>query len=361
VPHPGTATATRRAEQPPGRVLVRLPNPIGDMVMCTPALAALRAHWPQARLVVAGPGHCEPLLEGLPFLDGIVPVAGRRQGGLAGMRATAAGLRAERFDLALLFANSFSSALTVRMAGIPRRVGYAGGGRGLLLTQRLPSQPEPRFHRMPQPMPEFYFRLVEAVGVPRGSHRTRLAVREEDEARAEAWLARHDLMGGAPLVGIHGGASFGPSKLWYPERWAAVADTLHARHGGRAILFCGPGEEDTVRAIAAAATSPVASAVDDPIDLRLLKAVCRRLALMVCTDAGPRHIAVAFDVPTVALLGPTDPRFSNTNMQRTVVVRTGVECSPCHLKVCPIDHRCMTRISPELVLAACERVLAGAA
>jgi heptosyltransferase-2 len=341
-------------------VLVRLPNPIGDMVMCTPALEAIKAHWPGSRLVVAGPGHCVPLLEGLPYLDGIVPVAARKQAGLSGMSGAAAGLRRERFELALLFANSFSSALTVLLSGVPRRVGYAGGGRSLMLTERLPSQPEAKFHRMPQPMPEFYFRIVEAVGVPRGSHRTGLAVRDEDDERAAQWLARHELAGDVPLYGMHGGASFGPSKLWYPERWAAVADRLHERHGGRTILFCGPGEEQTVREIAAAAKSPVASAVDDPIDLRLLKAMCKRLSLMVCTDAGPRHIAVAFDVPTVALLGPTDPRFSNTNMQKTLVVRTGVECSPCHLKVCPIDHRCMTRISPELVLAACERVLAGA-
>jgi heptosyltransferase-2 len=213
---------------------------------------------------------------------------------------------------------------------------------------------------MPQPMPEFYARLLDSIGVPRAGHRTQLAVRPEDDRRAEEWLARHGLGDGRPIYGMHGGASFGPSKLWYPERWAAVADTLHARHGGRTLLFCGPGEEQTVQQIAAAAKSPIASAVDDPIDLRLLKAMARRLALMVCTDAGPRHIAVAFDVPTVALLGSTDPRFSNTNLQHSAVVRTGVECSPCHLKVCPIDHRCMTRMSTEMVVAACERVLAGA-
>ena len=202
--------------------------------------------------------------------------------------------------------------------------------------------------------------LLDALGVPRAGHRTQLAVRPEDDVRAEQWLARHAFEPGTPIYGFHGGASFGPSKLWYPERWAAVADTLHARHGGRTLLFCGPGEEETVRAIAAAAKSPVASAVDDPIDLRLLKAMAKRLALFVGTDAGPRHIAVAFDVPTVALLGSTDPRFSNTNLQHSAVVRTGVECSPCHLKICPIDHRCMTRMSAEMVLAACERVLAGA-
>jgi heptosyltransferase-2 len=344
----------------PERVLVRLPNPIGDMVMCTPALRSLRAHWPAARIVAAGPGPCVPLLEGLPFVDELLPLPSRAQAGLGGLRAAAAGLRGRRIDLAILFSNSFSSAFTTWLAGIPQRVGYAGGGRSGLLTRRISSQPEAKFHRMPQPMPEFYARLLDSIGVPRAGHRTELAVRPEDAGRAEQWLARHGLGDGVPLYGIHGGASFGPSKLWYPERWAQVADTLHERHGGRTLLFCGPGEEDTVRAIAAAAKSPVASAVDDPIDLRLLKAMARRLSLMVCTDAGPRHIAVAFDVPTVALLGSTDPRFSNTNLQHSAVVRTGVECSPCHLKVCPIDHRCMTRMSAELVLAACERVLAGA-
>ena len=341
-------------------MLVRLPNPIGDMVMCTPALRSLRAHWPSASITAAGPGHCVPLLEGLPFVDELVALPSRAKEGFGGQRRSAAGLRGRGYDLAILFANSFSSALLAKLAGVPQRVGYAGGGRTWLLTRALPSRPEAKFHRMPQPMPEFYGRLLDALGVPRAGHRTQLAVRPEDDARAQQWLERHGLADGAPLYGFHGGASFGPSKLWYPERWAAVADTLHERHGGRTILFCGPGEEETVRAIAAAAKSPVASAVDDPIDLRLLKAMAKRLALFVGTDAGPRHIAVAFDVPTVALLGSTDPRFSSTNLQRSVVVRTGVECSPCHLKVCPIDHRCMTRMSAEMVMAACERVLAGA-
>jgi heptosyltransferase-2 len=340
-------------------VLVRLPNPIGDMVMCTPALRALRAHWPQARLVAAGPGVCVPLLEGLPGLDDVVALPSRKAQGFAGLRRAAAGLREQRFDLAILFANSFSAALTTVLARIPRRAGYGGGGRSWLLTHRLGSQPEKKFHRMPQPMPEFYFRLIESLGVPRGSHRTELAVSEADEAAAQQWLERNGVPPDGPLYGMHGGASFGPSKLWYPERWAAVADALHERHGGHTILFCGPGEEADVTAIAQAAASPVASAAADPIDLRVLKAMMKRLSLLVATDAGPRHIGVAFDVPTVALTGPTDPRFSNTNLHRSAVVRVGVECSPCHLKVCPIDHRCMTRMSPEMVLAAAERVLAA--
>ncbi len=346
----------------PRQILVRLPNPIGDSVMSTPALLALRAHWPQARITAVGPGSATALLEGLPCLDELRPLASRRsKGGAAALAAEARTLRSTRFDLALIMANSFSSAWMIWRTGASRRVGYGGGGRQLLLTDVVPSAPEPPFHRMPQPMVEFYFRLVEHVGVPRGDHRTRLVATAADEERAQAWLERHGLADGAPLYGMHGGASFGPSKLWYPERWAAVADALHTRHGGRTILFCGPGEERDVRAIAAAAKSPVASAAEDPIDLRTLKAIMSKLSLLIATDAGPRHVGVAFDVPCVALLGPTDPRFSNTNLQHSVLVRTGVACSPCHKKICPLPepahHCCMREISPEHVLAAAERLL----
>ncbi|HEX5009161.1 MAG TPA: lipopolysaccharide heptosyltransferase II [Planctomycetota bacterium] len=349
---------------PPQRILVRLPNPIGDTVMSVPAWRALRAHWPAARIVAVGPPSAAALLEGLPCFDELRALPARRgPGGTAALRAEARRLRDEHFDLALLGANSFSSAWMVWRTGAARRVGYGGGGRELLLTDVVPSAPEAPFHRRPTPMVEFYFRLVERVGVPRGDHRTGLVVTPQDEAKAAAWLARHDLANGIPLYGIHGGASFGPSKLWYADRWAAVADELHRRHGGRTILFCGPGEEADVRAIAAAAKSPVASAADDPIDLRTLKAVMKRLALMVATDAGPRHVAVAFDVPCVALLGPTDPRFSNTNLQRSRLVRVDLPCSPCHEKSCPLSgeafHRCMRDITPAMVLAECERLLAG--
>lgn len=344
---------------------MRLPNPIGDTVMSVPAWRALRAHWPQARICAVGPGSAAALLEGLDCFDDLRALPARKAaGGAAALRAEARRLRAERFDLALLGANSFSSAWMAWRTGAARRVGYGGGGRDWLLSDVVPSAPEAPFHRRPVPMVEFYFRLVERVGVPRGDHRTGLAVSARDEEQAQAWLQRHGLLDGGPIYGLHGGASFGPSKLWYPDRWAAVADELHRRHGGRTILFCGPGEEADVRAIAAAARSPVASAADDPIDLRTLKAVMRRLSLMVATDAGPRHVAVAFDVPTVALLGPTDPRFSNTNLRRSALVRVDLPCSPCHEKTCPLagdaQHRCMRDITPAMVLAAAGRVLGGA-
>ena len=342
--------------RPPGRVLVRLPTWIGDIVMATPALRAIKAHWPDAELVAAGPPTAPALLEGLAFVDEVVVLPRRAQGGVAGLLRSARRLRARAFDVAILLPNSISSALVAVAARIPVRVGYAHGGRGLLLTHALAHPREAGRHRMPVPMPDYYGRLIESIGIPRGSHRTELVVLERDERAAQAWLERQGLLG-ARLVGLHAGSSFGPSKLWSAERFAAVADALHAADGSRAIAFCGPGEEHLAREIQRRASSPVATAADDPLPLTTLKAVVKRLALLVTTDTGPRHFAAPFDVPSVVLMGSTDPRFTNTNLHASLVVRTGVACSPCHLKVCPIDHRCMTRLTPQMVLAAAERVL----
>lgn len=355
---------------------MRVPNWIGDIVMLTPALAALRTRWPDAHVVAAGPPHAGPLLAGTRLVDEVVALPQRRGTGLAGLRAAAARLAALRCDSALLFTNSFSSALVVALAGVPRRAGHAGSLRAPLLTTALPRASESGRHRSPTPMVEYDFRLVEAVGAPRGDHRTRLATSADDERRADAFLSAAAARGAwgdavatvepgaaprarGPLVGMHPGSSFGPSKLWDPARFAAVADRLRERFDARVVVFCGPAEHGLARAIAAAARAPLATAADDPLDLGALKAVVRRLDLLVSTDTGPRHFGPAFDVPTVALLGPTDPRFTNTNLHGTLVVRAeGVECSPCQLATCPLDHRCMTRLLPEQVVAAAARLLA---
>lgn len=339
------------------RLVVRVPNWIGDIVMATPALRALRTRWPSAHIAVAGPGHAAPILAGLDSVDEVIAMPSRKAEGVGGMWRAAKRLREGRFDLAVVLTNSWSTAAVVRAAGIARRAGYAGGGRRALLTHALDHPPEAGRHRMPVPMVEYYFRLLEVIGVPRTGHHMELAVSDDDVAAADAWLARHGLDGDdVPRHAIHAGSSFGPSKLWYPEKFAAVSDALYERHGAPTILFCGPNEAPIVDAIEAACRHPVASASRDAIDLSTLKAVVRRLDLLVTTDTGPRHFGPAFDVPTVCLMGSTDPRFTNTNLHGTEIVRSGVSCSPCQLKVCPIDHRCMTELSPAMVLAAIERV-----
>lgn len=356
---PSAVGAPLGREQPPGRVLVRLPNWVGDIVMATPALAALRRHWPEAHLVAAGPAHAVPLLAGSALVDDVLTLPPRRGTGLAGLARAVRLMAAGRHELAILFTNSISSALVAALARVPLRVGHAGSGRTPLLTHAVPRGRERGFHHAPQPMVEAYFRLLEHVGVPRGDPHYVLTVTPEDAREAQAWKLAVGVPPDARCIGIHPGSSFGPSKLWITERFAAVADALQQRLGATVLVFCGPGEEPLAHHIAASARLPVITAADVPLSLGGLKAVVRELDLLVTTDTGPRHFGPAFDVPTVVVMGSTDPRFTNTNLGRTLVVRSGVACSPCQLKVCPIDHRCMTRLQPEHVLAAVTRLLSA--
>ena len=329
---------------------MRLPNWIGDVVMATPALAALRRHWPLTHITVGGPAHCAPLLSGSTLFDDLIELPRRTVAGWAGLLTSARRVADGNFDRAILLTNSFSSALVLAMARVPGRAGYSGGGRSALLTESLAHPREAGRHRLPTPMVEYYFRLLEHLGIPRGDHHYQLSTTEEDESRAKDWLVGQGLVDCAPLVGIHPGSSFGPSKLWYADRFAAVADGLAAQAGARVVVFCGPGERDLARSIAASTSSAVVTAADAPMELSTLKAVVRRLALLISTDTGPRHLGPAFGVPTVVLMGSTDPRFTNTNLSGSVVLREEVPCSPCQLKRCPIDHRCMTRLSVARVL-----------
>ncbi|MFT7462822.1 MAG: heptosyltransferase-2 [Pseudohongiellaceae bacterium] len=344
----------------PERLLVRLPNWIGDVVMATPALAALRRHWPATHITVGGPAHCLPLLSGSSLFDSFLELPRRNVAGWAGLLASSRLVASGHFNQGVLLTNSFSSALVLALARVPARAGYRGGGRGALLTASLSHPREPGLHRLPTPMVEYYFRLLEHLGVPRGDHHYQLETTAEDELQADEWLQRQGLSEAHPLVGFHPGSSFGPSKLWYADRFAAVADGLAAKAGARVVVFCGPGERDLAREIAAVAKSSVVTAADDMMSLATLKAVIRRLDLLISTDTGPRHFGPAFDVPTVVLMGSTDPRFTNTNLSCSDVLREPVFCSPCQKKVCPIDHRCMTQLTVERVLGQSLKRIVGA-
>ena len=154
------------------------------------------------------------------------------------------------------------------------------------------------------------------------------------------------------------GANFGSSKLWPPEHFASACDALAERRELSVVLAPGPGEEPIAAAIAERMKRPLLNLIDPPTTLAELVALIDESCLVLTNDTGPRQIAVALDRPVVVVMGPTDPRHTQHLLERQRVLREGVECSPCHLKICPIDHRCMTRLRPERVVAAAEDLLA---
>ncbi|MCK6481270.1 MAG: lipopolysaccharide heptosyltransferase II [Planctomycetes bacterium] len=351
--------------EPFERILVRAPNPLGDAVMATPLLRCLRRSWPRARITVLAMPSGAEAYRGLETVDRVEVY--RRHGGDAGpggFLRVARRLRAERFDLALLCPNSHSSALLALLAGARRRVGWSYNGRGPLLTDALRPEKAGFAKRVARPMTSYYLDLARHLGAEVTDERTELRTTPDGEEEALRALAAGGWREGEPLAALAVGASFGPSKLWTAEGFARTGDALAAK-GLRVAVLHGPGEEPVARAVQERmGTSPVVGA-GTVLGLAGLKSLSARLSVIVTTDTGPRHVASAFGVPAVVVMGPTDPVFTNCNLERTVVLRKEVDCTPyrwpCHEKACPLEnarfHQCMTRIPFERAVAAAEDLM----
>lgn len=341
----------------PRNILVFVPNWVGDAVMATPALAALKEHFPASKVTAVARPYVLPVLEGLDFIDEVMGLEGLKPGAsVLGLFREARSLRPRRFDLAVLFTNSFRTALFALLAGAGRRVGYVREGRGLLLTEGIkPAKSGGRFE--PRPMIDYYLDLVGSLGAPTGQRRMRLAVTPADSAAAEKVFADCRVDTSKPRAVLNPGAAFGSAKCWPAENFAAVADALAAR-GFEVLVVTGPKEKTIGEAIAAAAEVSLRPTWRANVPLGALKGIISEAAVLVTNDSGPRHFAAALDVPVVTLVGPTDPRWSETGFDREIVLRREVDCGPCMLRVCPRDHRCMTLITGEDVTKAVAEVLA---
>jgi heptosyltransferase-2 len=332
----------------PQQILVRGPNWTGDVIMATPGFRALREGFPRARLVLHLRPGLEPLLSGSPWFDEILPVRSYH-GGLVALLREGASLRARRFDLGLCLPDSFSSALLMRAAGVGRVVGYRRSGRAPLLHRALPL-PAGVGARVLLARELHVLGLVEAVGCPaRGTH-LELFTTPGEEAEAGAALRAAGIPEERALVLLAPGASFGPSKLWPAERFAAVGDALAG--AGSAVAVIGTAAEAGLAERVRVAMRAPAASLAGRLSLGGLKALVRRAALLVANDAGARHVAVAFGVPAVVLMGPTALEKTNLNLERVRVLCADVPCRPCYLRECPIDHRCMTRIEAGAVASA---------
>ena len=334
-----------------GHLLVVLPSWVGDTVMATPLLRALRQARPQARIIGAMRGGLDEVLAGTPWLDETIVAETKTLLGPARIARRVRAL-APDLDACLLLPNSFRSALIGRLARARRRLGYDRGGRGMLLTDLL----EPGDRATPVPAIEYYARLAEwALGAGAIERRPELAVTESERAAAGALLE-----GAArPYVVLVPGANR-PDKRWPAARFAALATALAEGHGLAAVATGSPAERDVVAAVAAAAGGAVTDLVARGLSLSALKGLIAEAALVVTNDTGPRHLAVALGTPVVALFGPTDHRWTTTHSphERVLVAEPFLpealvaDERPGH---CAID-----RITTGDVLAASAALLAAA-
>lgn len=356
------------------RIALFLPNWVGDVVMATPAVRAVRDAFPAAELVAVCKPYVADVLAGSPWFAGVIPFdkKGSRTQRLFGV---ARRLRETATDAAVLFPNSLRSALAARLGGCRRIVGFARYGRGFLLTDRLDHATDARGGFVPTPVIDDYNRLAVALGTGDPGHRMELFTTPADESAADAVWQRFGLGGYSRVVALNPGAAFGAAKHWPVSSFAHLARTLAGRLGCGVLVLCGPGERETARRIADESRSPhvfsvgearpiprglgIGSPSDTKLSLGLTKAVVRRSDLLVTTDSGPRHFAAAFGTPVVTLFGPTHVAWTETYFAGAVHLQKRVPCGPCQKRVCPEGHhRCMRELTPASVFAAAERLLA---
>jgi heptosyltransferase-2 len=324
------------------KILVRSTNWIGDAVMTTPALGAIRAAFPSSEIVLAANPAVAELMSPHPSCDRVIVYDKKGpHGGMVGLWKFSRLVSKERFDLAILFQNAIEAAIIARLAGIKMRAGYNTDGRGMLLTHAVRITKEARkLHHT-----QYYTSMLEALGISPADRRVCLQCTNQEMRWAES------VLGPGRWAAINPGAAYGSAKRWYPERFGQVADALSSEFGLKSVLVGGPGEAGISQEIEAGMRTKPLNLIGRT-SVRQLLAVLSSVELVVTNDSGPMHIASAFDRPIVALFGPTDHSTTSPLCSRSILVRKETECAPCLKRQCPTDHRCMTGIFVNDVLDA---------
>ncbi len=345
------AAARPLAAPPGGRVLFLRCDRIGDMVLSTPALQAIKKRFPRSRLTVLAAPANHRVLDGHPAVDEVIVFDARFLSHPLRFLRQVHALRRRRFDLAVdpLIGLDLKSAAVALASGACLRVGFGGAGREIFFNRPAPP-PENGRHFVDATLD-----LLETVGVRATERIPRLRLPEDAVAWARAWLAGHTRPGLA-VIGVHPGAHY-PSQRWPASHCARLIDAVRRELPGQPVLIGGPGDRETIRRIAASAEAAVPIHVGE--DLIRSFALIAQCDLLVCNNSGPLHAAAALGVPTVSFMGPTHAaRWWPRGERHRVLRAEGLACLGCEAGRCPRgDHACLRRISPAAALAGIRALL----
>ena len=331
------------------QIVVRAPNWIGDAVMSTPALMDLRENYPDACITLWARPIIAELLQDHPSIDQVLVYDYQGQhSGFSGKIRLIQRLRSHSFHVAVLLQNAFEAALLTFLAGIAERWGYATDGRNFLLTKSIPvHEKKNAVHQV-----QYFQSLIQALTGRTTSRSLQLVASDTEEQLVNERFPELRTKNNDVLIGINPGSVYGTAKRWLPERFAELTNRviaqIHRMDGSKKKVKCvlvgGSGEEPLARTIAAFFdTEPIV--LSGKTSLRDLMIIIKRCSLFITNDTGPMHIAAAFNVPIVAVFGSTDPHHTSPFGAEDSIIRSPVRCSPCFLRYCPIDHRCMTQVS----------------
>lgn len=320
--------------------------------MALPAIRAVRGKFPQATISILARPYVLDIYRDQEIADELIAYdwTGEHKG-FRGRAKLIHELRQKQFDAALLLQNAFDAAWLVWGAKIPERIGYARDGRSWLLTKAVPV---PKTGEIPAHEKFYYLELLRRAGWIEEAPEVEwisLVVAQDKRDRAENLLVTAGAQAEKTRIAVGAGASYGSAKCWPPERFAEALNRLTAERNCDVVLFGTAGE-------AAVSSAIVAGLKKRPIDLTGktaivdLPALLSRCSLFIGNDSGAMHVAGAVGLPVVAIFGPTDPHGTVPVTPRCTVVQQKPYCSPCFLRRCPTDHRCMKAVTPQMVQAA---------
>lgn len=336
----------------PSSIIVRMPNWLGDLVMATPVLTDLRRQWPEAKITVMALASVAPILEKDPDIDEVLTF--RKPSGLERRqqhRKLIDKLKRGKYDLGILLTHSFSSAWWFWRGNVKNRVGYANDFRSFLLNKAVPFPKE----KETQHLVITYKMLLQSIGIPLSQTAPRLHITDSEKEEAKEKLRKFGISSDATVVGINPGAAYGSAKCWLPERFEEVTQKLLEHPNLYVVYFGDLAGLPLVQKICAAMPSKVVNLAGQT-SLRELVALINCCDIFLTNDSGPMHIAAALGKPLVALFGSTND-IATGPYGGGVVIHKHVECSPCYLRECPIDFRCMKRIEVREVYEELQQLL----
>ncbi|WP_051148547.1 lipopolysaccharide heptosyltransferase II [Desulfospira joergensenii] len=345
----------RTQDDPQTRIMIRAANWVGDAIMTTPVIRAMKKNFPRACITVLAKPWVIPVYESNPHVDEIMTYenSGRHKTGMGTLRLVR-DIKERGFHLAILMQNAFEAALLAFLAGIPERVGYNTDARSLLLNPSVKLNPELKKKHLI----DYYLGILRGVGLEDDGRGMDLSINDSDQAWALEALTNLGLCKGRPVIGINPGATGGTAKRWFPERYAGLAEKLSNLYQTKIVIFGGPADHGLGEEILSMSKGACIN-MAGKTGLSQAFALIGNLDLFITNDSGLMHAAAALNVPQVAVIGSTDYIATAPSSENAVMVRVPVNCSPCLKDECPIDHRCMDRISVEMVLNTCRTILAG--
>lgn len=336
------------------RLLIRSTNWIGDAIMTTPAVRAIRYNFPDAHISMLAKPWVAPVFDHSPHVDEVVIYdAGGRHAGFTGLLRLAKDLRAGRYDAAILLQNAIEAAIIAFLAGIPTRIGFDTDARRLLLTHPV------RRTRAIKAIHQtgYYLKILEGAGLASGSPALELHLDPSDIRRAAQILSTHGVASGRPIIGLNPSATFGPAKQWFPERYAELGERLGRDLDAAILIFGGPSDRALGQSIVDQMSVPAVD-LSGRTSLAEAMALIDRCRAFVTNDSGLMHVAAALDTPLVAVFGSTNWTTTSPFSDTSRIVRVPISCSPCMQPVCPLGHmNCMRKVSVDMVADAVKDLL----